>query len=166
MQKNILIIVGATALLALLFLLGSRTPGAIPDSDALAAASVLSVNESSYDFGEISMKEGLVRRSFTITNSSSSTPLVVRSISTSCMCTEAFLLSDGERIGPFGMPGHGGATRSLREEIPSGESREVEVVFDPAAHGPAGVGRITRAVFIEDENGGVQTLEISATVTP
>ena len=166
MQKSILIILGIAALFALLFALGSQNPGSVPGGDALTAASALSVSEDSYDFGEISMKDGLVRRSFTVTNNASSTPLILSRISTSCMCTEAFLESNGEKLGPFGMPGHGGATRSIREEILAGESRAVEVVFDPAAHGPAGVGRITRAVFIEDEAGGVATLEISATVTP
>lgn len=187
MQKSILIILGFAALLILLFVLGSKNSGAVPDAKKLSAASTLSAREDSYDFGEISMKAGLVRHTFTIENSSSTSPLIIAGISTSCMCTEAFLvrpspeidgapaasgtdadvaMSASERLGPFGMPGHGGATRAVREEVPAGESREMEVVFDPAAHGPAGVGRIERAVFIEDEAGGTQTLTIKALVTP
>jgi len=165
MQKSILIILGSVALLALLLVLGSKNPGAIPDTKKLVAASALSASESSYDFGDISMKAGPVRHTFTIGNSSSTTSLVISGISSSCMCTEAFLQTSAGTAGPFGMPGHG-ATRAVRERVLAGESREVEVVFDPSAHGPAGVGKIERAVFIEDEIGGMQTLTIKALVTP
>ena len=165
MQKTILIILGFAALLALLFVLGSKNPGAIPDTKKLTAASALSAREDSYDFGEVSMKDGLVRRTFIIANNSSTSPLVITGISSSCMCTEAFLQTTAGTVGPFGMPGHG-ATRAIREEVSAGESREVEVVFNPAAHGPAGVGKIERAVFIADESGGTQTLTINAFVTP
>lgn len=166
MQNIILSVLGAATLLGFLFFLGSKSPGAVPAGDVLAAGNVLSASENSYDFGEVSMKDGLVRHTFTIANSSSTTPLVVSRVSTSCMCTEAFLESRGQKIGPFGMPGHGGFAPRIKEEVGAGESRELEVVFDPAAHGPAGVGRIERAVFIEDEGGGTQTITIRALVTP
>ena len=65
MQKNILVALGSLVLLAALFVLGSKKPGVIPDGDTLAAASALSVSEDSYDFGEISMKDGLVRLAVT-----------------------------------------------------------------------------------------------------
>jgi hypothetical protein len=64
------------------------------------------------------------------------------------------------------MPGHGGFAPDINEIVPPQENRGVDVVFDPAAHGPAGVGRIERAVFIEDENSGMKTLTIKALVTP
>ncbi|KKT83316.1 MAG: hypothetical protein UW81_C0021G0020, partial [Candidatus Giovannonibacteria bacterium GW2011_GWC2_44_9] len=41
-----------------------------------------------------------------------------------------------------------------------------EVVFDPAAHGPAGVGRIERAVYLENSASEALQLKFSATVTP
>lgn len=167
MQNIILSVLGAAALFGLLFFFGSKNPGAVPSGETLVAASALAVRETSYDFGAISMKDGLVRRSFTITNQSSTTSAaVVNRISTSCMCTEAFLFSGEKKLGPFGMPGHGGFAPRIREEIGAGESRELEVVFDPAAHGPAGVGRIERAVFIEDEAGGQMVITITALVTP
>lgn len=167
MSKLFSSIGGVIVLLAVLFFLGSRNTGPIPQGERSAAASILSAAEDSFDFGEISMRDGSVRRIFTVQNSSSTTPLAIRDISTSCMCTTAYLNGPSGTLGPFGMPGgHGGGNTAVSEVIPAGESREIEVVFDPAAHGPAGVGRIERAVFIEDENGEVQTLKISATVTP
>ena len=63
------------------------------------------------------------------------------------------------------MPGHS-SVPLVNETVTAKGTLGMEVVYDPAAHGPAGIGRIERAVFIEDENGAVQTLQISATVTP
>src|SRR3989338_1285615 len=42
----------------------------------------------------------------------------------------------------------------------------LEVVFDPAAHGPAGVGRIERVVYVEHSAGDLLEFQISAMVTP
>lgn len=165
MQRSILIILGAGAFLALLFFLGSRNPGENSPAAKLSAASALAASEDAYDFGEISMAKGEVSRVFTITNSGSE-PLTLSRITTSCMCTTAYLTGGAEKLGPFGMPGHGAPKGTLNETIPSGESRTAEVFFDPAAHGPAGIGRISRAVFLEDAKGGVKSLEISATVVP
>jgi len=53
----------------------------------------------------------------------------------------------------------------VNDTIKAGETREIEVVFDPNAHGPAGVGLIERVVRLEY---GEKTLElnIKAVVTP
>ena len=63
------------------------------------------------------------------------------------------------------MPGHGPAAR-LEERLAPGESAQVEVVFDPAAHGPAGIGQTDRVVTIENGAGAVLELRFSALVTP
>lgn len=165
MNKTIVSIVGIMVLLALLFFLGARSKEATP-KQTLGAAAALSVSEPSFDFGTISMKEGKVRHTFTLQNTSTTTPLLVTRVSTSCMCTEAFLATPSGRLGPFGMPGHGGNAPELTETIPPGESRELGVIFDPAAHGPAGVGRISRSVFIEEGSGSSRALDIQALVTP
>ncbi|QQG38268.1 MAG: DUF1573 domain-containing protein [Candidatus Kaiserbacteria bacterium] len=130
------------------------------------AQSPLTASELQYDFGTISMKDGLVSRTFTIRNGSDA-EVVLSDISTSCMCTNAYLLAgDGVKKGPFGMPGHGAPSSKVGERIPSGESRSLEVVYDPNAHGPAGVGSIDRFIYLADETGGQLTLEIKANVTP
>lgn len=120
--------------------------------------------ESSFDFGTISMAAGKVSHEFKIRNSSSA-PVKITNLSTSCMCTEASLITSAGRKGPFGMPGHGFFNPKIGEIINPGEEGTVEVVFDPAAHGPAGVGAIQRAVYIETAGGGKE-IEIKAIVTP
>ncbi len=126
----------------------------------------LEAPETVYDFGSISMKDGNVQKEFTITNISGK-DVRVTSVVTSCMCTTAYIVRpDGGVNGPFGMPGHGGSVPPANEDILAGESRIIRVIYDPNAHGPAGVGAIDRFITLTDESGGVLRLEIRAVVTP
>lgn len=81
------------------------------------------------------------------------------------MCTNVFLLIDGEREGPFGMPGHG-ILRSVGRVLQPGAESTLEVQFDPNAHGPAGVGLIQRTVAIEGSGRELAAFSIKANVTP
>ncbi len=128
-------------------------------------ANVLTAMETFYDFGTISMKNGNVSKIFKLTNSTNE-DILVPSVSTSCMCTTAYVLKGGVRSRPYGMPGHGGAVPKANEIVKAGESLEIEVVYDPNAHGPAGVGLIERSVFVEDENTNVTELKFKVNVTP
>jgi len=128
--------------------------------------SQLTASEVFYDFGTISMAGGKVKKIFKVSNETTK-DVVVKEISTSCMCTEAYIGSGDSKKGPYGMPGHGGfALTRANEKIGSGESRDVEVVFDPNAHGPAGVGMIDRLIYLTDASGSTLQLEIKAEVTP
>jgi len=125
----------------------------------------LIAEEVFYDFGKISMKDGNVSKRFKVTNNSGE-DINVPNLTTSCMCTAAyFIRPDGSKNGPFGMPGMGFVPK-LNETIKKGQSAEIEVVYDPNAHGPAGVGMIDRFVFLEDASGNKIQLEIKANVTP
>lgn len=130
-----------------------------------AVSNLLQVDANFYDFGSISMKNGKVEKTFTILNLTNE-DVVIASIITSCMCTVAYLEGGATSKGPFGMPGHGGPSALANETVKVGESRKVRVVFDPNAHGPAGVGLIDRLVAISDAKGGALQLEIKAMVTP
>ena len=130
-----------------------------------APKSVLVAPEVFYDFGTISMKNGNVTKEFTVTNPTNQ-DITVKTVLTSCMCTTAFLVEpDGSTKGPFRMPGMG-YVPPANETIPPGESRIIRVVYDPNAHGPAGVGRIDRFVELTDVSGGTLVHEIKANVTP
>ncbi|HCR52609.1 TPA: hypothetical protein DIV48_03140 [Candidatus Kaiserbacteria bacterium] len=130
-----------------------------------ASASELTAAETLYDFGTISMKDGNVTKDFTVENTTSK-DIVLSTVVTSCMCTTAYVVGPDEKTkGPFGMPGMG-YTPPVNEVMKSGETRTVRVVYDPNAHGPAGVGRIDRFVTITDATGGTLELEVKALVTP
>ena len=133
-------------------------------ASAQAISGSLSAEETSFDFGTVSMKNGKVNHVFKIKNDTDSTA-VVSKLFTSCMCTTASISVNGTKKGPFGMPGHG-FVPSIKGEIRASGSADVEVVFDPAAHGPAGVGRIDRVVYLEEKSGNKLELQFTAMVTP
>lgn len=129
-------------------------------------ANTLTALETFYDFGTISMKNGNVSKVFKVTNTGSE-DIKVPSVTTSCMCTTAYIIKeDGSKSRPFGMPGHGGAVPKANEIVKAGGSMDIEVVYDPNAHGPAGVGIIERSVFLEDENDNVIEFKFKVNVTP
>lgn len=128
------------------------------------SARVLASVSPFFDFGKISMAAGNVSHRYWIKNAGAAA-FSITSISTSCMCTVATLITQAGKKGPFGMAGHGFTPR-LEARLAPGETAQVEVVFDPAAHGPAGIGRTERIVTIGNDGGLPIELRFSALVTP
>lgn len=125
---------------------------------------VLTADENFFDFGEISMANGKVKHNFKIKNLNVS-PVNIEKIYTSCMCTLAALVLKDKRFGPFGMPGHS-ITPKVNQILNPSEEAVIEAEFDPNAHGPAGVGAIQRAIYVEMENGDKIELGFKAVVVP
>ena len=63
------------------------------------------------------------------------------------------------------MPGHGFGPK-IDETFLPGEEAVIEVIFDPSAHGPAGIGTVERAVYLENDSGLLLELLIKAVVAP
>lgn len=127
-------------------------------------SSGLVATEAFFDFGSISMAQGNVSKVFTFINATDQ-PIVINKIYTSCMCTQATLIQGDSRQGPFGMPGHG-AVPTIKETVAPGAEAKIEAVFDPAAHGPSGVGSVQRIIYVESEDEGKLSLEFKANVRP
>lgn len=143
----------------------NKTTALVQSISSSATKSALIATDVFYDFGTISMKNGDVSKDFIFTNSTDK-DILVRGVETSCMCTLALLVgSDGSSKGPFGMAGMGGLT-TTNETLKAGESRTLRVIYNPNAHGPAGVGRINRFVTVTDSSGGKLRFEIKALVQP
>jgi uncharacterized protein DUF1573 len=117
-----------------------------------------------YNFGTVSMAGGNVTHRYTVSNLSGA-PVTITKLFTSCMCTTATLVTSSGKRGPFGMPGHA-PIPTIRERLAPGEMAQVDVVFNPAAHGPAGVGKIDRTVTIENDAGTPLELAFTAMVRP
>ncbi|MEK7525509.1 MAG: DUF1573 domain-containing protein [Patescibacteria group bacterium] len=143
-------------------------PGVPKDEPVVEGTSIsagtLEAKESAYDFGTISMKAGKVSHVFSVKNVGAD-PVTIAKMYTSCMCTTALLRVGEKQIGPYGMPGHGAIPR-IDQAVNPGEEASVEVVFDPAAHGPAGVGKIQRVVTLEQNGAKPLEFNFSALVTP
>ncbi|MEK7209606.1 MAG: DUF1573 domain-containing protein [Patescibacteria group bacterium] len=135
-----------------------------PIDPTAAIISALTSTENQYDFGTISMANGNVNKVFTVTNNSAD-PTLIEKIYTSCMCTSAKLKIGDKNLGPFGMPGHG-IVPKVNQTLDPSKSAQIEVIFDPNAHGPAGVGPIERVVFVEEKGRQPLELTIKAMVTP
>ncbi len=166
-MKNILIVIVAIIALGGLIWIGrpdAKLAVPVPETSGTGSGILAVMGESKYDFGSISMKNGIVKNTFTIKNDGAE-PINLSKMYTSCMCTTATLMLRGAQWGPVGMPGHGGVP-PIDQEINPDEEATVEVAFDPAAHGPAGVGRIEREIIIESSGGEPLRFGFSALVTP
>lgn len=166
MNKNIIvfvvILVGLFGLL--LFGQGRAKTASLPVDEQIQKGSELITENGFYDFGIIPMDGGNVTTSYVVSNNTGA-DIRVDSLVTSCMCTTAYLVNENGKKGPFGMPGHGDTVPRANEVIKSGEKWTIEVVFDPAAHGPAGAGKVERSVYLVDERGGALELQFIAEVT-
>ncbi|MBI5733442.1 MAG: DUF1573 domain-containing protein [Candidatus Kerfeldbacteria bacterium] len=160
------IIVGLVTFMVLVVgILIALSPPSAQSQNSKVSNSALTAPEMVYNFGTVSMAQGQVTKIFK-TNNSTSSAITISKLYTSCMCTVATLVNKGRRVGPFGMEGHGGPIPTINEELLAGETAEIEVMFDPTAHGPAGVGSITRNILIETTDGKKLVFEIKAQVTP
>ena len=137
--------------------------GSFPTA-ALPAPGGLQAREGAFDFGSISMAAGKVTHRFWFRNDSTA-PVLIRRIYTSCMCTSAKFVKGMKIINEYGMPGHG-PLPAVNETLKPAEAAFVDVVFDPAAHGPAGLGPTQRVVTIESDAGRPVELHFSANVRP
>lgn len=109
-------------------------------------ASAIMVVESSYDFGDIDIFGGKVSTTYTLKNEGTKDVDILSAV-TSCMCTE------GEIGGlVFGMHESSGKTIV----IPAGGEKILTATFNPLAHGPDGVGKVKRELF----------LKTNSTITP
>ena len=135
-----------------------------PPLQAASLTGTLTAVQNATDFGRISMRNGKVSYRYSLRNETEA-PALIEEIYTSCMCTEASLLLGAERVGPFGMPGHV-SNPKVNGVVQPGQSVMVEAVFDPQAHGPAGVGRNDRAVSVVLGGQRVLELQFTAYVTP
>lgn len=168
MNDNKNIIIGAV--ISILFLSGlvliSKPSSAVPNDGQTAnisSSGKISAVEALYDFGTISMAAGRVSHIFKIKNSSTEPAKIIK-MYTSCMCTEAKLTTANGIKGPFGMPGHM-SIPEINVTLAPGEEATVEAIFDPNAHGPAGIGKMDRTVTLETNSGNVD-LNFKVTVTP
>ncbi len=164
MKKPITIIALIVIVLLGLMFFGKRNAATGPSTAQTTVASTLTASEQLYDFGTISMVNGKVSHMFKIANPTA-TDILVEDLTTSCMCTAAYFTDGTVKKGPFGMPGMGYVPKA-NMLIKAGEAKDIEVVYDPNAHGPAGVGTIDRLVYLTSASAGTLQLEIKAVVTP
>src|SRR3989344_7196133 len=129
-----------------------------PQLEKSASASVEVVGSKEYDWGDVDINGGSVERVFQIRNNGESN-LEVSNLKTSCMCTQAKFVINGNSSPAFDMHGSSGWKGTIKPK----EVAEVRVVFDPLFHGPQAIGPITR--FVSFDTGDVKnpTVELKLT---
>lgn len=154
------IIIATVLIFVAIVLLGSKiTPSVQIELDSEAKAQL---EKTTHNWDKIDMADGKVEAQFTI-ESTGNHPLKLYDVKTSCMCTEAQLISDNQTSPTFDM--HSKSNYVL--ELAKGKSAQLKVVFDPEYHGPSGVGPITRQVEVStnDQDNSKLTFLLTATVT-
>lgn len=145
MESKIKIIIGAVvlAIIAAVALVAFDNP-----QGSQAGNGKIEVSPMTHDFGTVSMANGLAKYTAKIENKGEG-DLEISKIYTSCMCTTAKIKVEGNESRPFGMIGMNNSNPFWNGKIGAGKSAELEIIFDPNAHGPEGVGPITRTVTLE-----------------
>ena len=165
-MKDLKFIIGITLITLLLVGGGVVLLGGNSESSTEVASEVLGIetNPTFYDLGKVTINGGIVTKEYSIKNTTNSF-IKLKKVATSCMCTTASVLISGEETKYFGMEGHGDANPPVNIEIESGEEGKVLVKFDPAAHGPQGVGPFNRVVYLTfSDPAGIKELTFSGTV--
>lgn len=165
-EKQIWYSVGIAVLVGIAFLAMS---GGNSGSDTASpySASALTAPENTFSFGNVPINGGVVSHEFVVRNDGEES-ILIEKVYTSCMCTTALITNaSGKKYGAFGMPGHG-APSDTKIEVGPGESATVMAIYDPAAHGPSGIGFADRSIYLETNSAKSPKLELSfqATVTP
>lgn len=114
------------------------------------------VDQKTFDWGNIPYSGGDVTKTFTIKNTGSDA-LKLTGVKTSCTCTKAQIIIDGSTSPYFSMH----STSSWVGEVAPGKQAELTVIFDPAFHGPQGVGPVERLVSMQTNDPQNPNLEFS-----
>lgn len=118
----------------------------------------IEIPANEYDAGTVSMAGGLVKHTYEIKNTGIG-DLKINSIWTSCHCTTARL-----RVGDKESPEFGMDKRSTLQKIAPGQTGFLEVTFNPAFHGPQGVGQAVRVVYLSTNDPQNKKIEVKLLV--
>ena len=103
--------------------------------EAPADRAIIVLTPESYDLGNVSQKKGIVTIIFGIKNDGYK-DLIIDKIETSCGCTSASVVYQGEEGPKFSMPGHGINERikDWQLTIEPGQEAQLKVYYDPNVH--------------------------------
>lgn len=154
--------------IAALLILGGITAGVISSRGSISGEQTgtpkIKIDPENFDFGDVSMANGKVNKIFKIKNEGDA-DLKLSNIHTSCMCTTATLAIDGKKSPSFGMQGHGQTFSFWSETLGPGQTADLEVTFDPNAHGPDATGPITRAIYLHSNDNNQEDAKSTITFT-
>jgi hypothetical protein len=137
-------------------LLSSKSSNTPNTASSFTTGGKAIVDNNFTDWGKIVMGGGNKEEMFVVRNEGD-TPLKLRNARTSCHCTVTTIFIDGNSSDKFGMNGSG----TWVGEIPPNSKADITVIFDPAFHGPKGVGPIERYVQIQTSDPNMKTIDFT-----
>jgi hypothetical protein len=124
----------------------------------------LAADPDYYDLSKVPINGGIVTKEYEIENTTGKS-ITLKKIATSCMCTQAKVSVNGKETRFFGMEHPMDKNPPVNMELGVGKTAKVVVNFDPAAHGPEGVGPFERSVWLTfSDPAGVKELKFSGVV--
>ncbi len=159
-DKKFIIIISALTLVIIIGGITLVSRSSTPQITASQNAKAQTQDPTSYDWGTIPMSEGNVTKTFSIKNTGTDF-LKIFNVKTSCHCTVANIAIDEKTSQNFGMSG----ISSWIGEVSPGKEAKLNVIFDPAYHGPQGVGPINRFVSVETNDPGTSKITFTLTGT-
>ncbi|MBI3397033.1 DUF1573 domain-containing protein, partial [Candidatus Woesebacteria bacterium] len=116
-------------------------------SSNLLDSKTIEVVPNNNDWGIIPINGGIVEKTYEVKNVTSKN-INLKRIVTSCMCTKASFEVGENKSAYFGMEMSGDKNATINIEVASGQTGMLKVRFDPAAHGPQGVGPFDRVISL------------------
>jgi len=155
MSRNFLI---ALAIFASTGAVGLFAAGQGTTTGRVATGAIANSPATFHDWGEVQIGGGTLRAEFEIENTGTGL-LLLRDITTSCMCTTARL-----RLGDVVSPAFGMHTKSdFAASVSPGEKAFLEIEFDPSYHGMSGLGSVQRQVLLGTNEPSQETLNFLLT---
>jgi hypothetical protein len=140
-RKNSLVKYGVIAVIVIVaaFYLFNR-------DSSLAEAAIIKLDPAVHDFGDVSVRGGVVNTVMAIKNEGES-DLVINDMDSSCGCTSATITKDGIEGPVFGMKMHGTNPVGWSETLKPGETAQLNIYYNPMVH-PDLRGPVTRAISL------------------
>lgn len=161
MDKKFLILIAAMifGIIGIAILVSSSSTSQTKATISKTDGAKISIDHNSKIVGDIGYSKGILYHSFPIKNSGAK-DLEIANMFSSCMCTKTYLKIE-EKEGPkFGMKGMSPSS-SWKGILKPGEKAEIIAAFDPAYHGPQGVGQVSRIVSFETNDPDHPYVELS-----
>ena len=164
-MKKILLSLSGILFIGLIILSKKYQFKAATSSNSTKENTVVASYDKRQDLGTIPMSQGVKKLAFAYKNATDQ-PLKLSNLYTTCMCTKAKIKLGDKNTVFAGMKGHTAGLMPINPDITlePGQEMVIDVEFDPNAHGPKGVGPITRSVIIETDGEKLEFM-FSGTVT-
>ena len=108
---------------------------------------IVKISPETIEMGRVSQKNGIAATFFEIKNNGKS-DLIINRLDTSCGCTVASIVYNGQEGPKFAMAGHGTENPTdWKITIPAGQIGQLKVYYDPSVHKDL-FGPVTREIYI------------------